>query len=129
MAIADEPRVLVVEDNFLLAEAVCDMLSVHGVRPIGPAPTVTAALRLVDANQIDAAVLDVRLHSDTVFPVCNVLQARSIPFIFATGSRKEEIPAAFANVAVVTKPYKATELMKALTAALSRPKPRGGPFP
>ena len=117
----DDPRVLVVEDNFLLAEALCQILSVHGVSPVGPAATVAAALRLVDESKIDAAVLDVRLHSDMIFPVCKVLQGRGIPFIFATGSMKEEIPAVFATAAVVTKPYKATELMNALNAALSRP--------
>lgn len=95
-------RVLVVEDNLLLAEAVCDMLLAHNAQPVGPAPTVAAALRLVETNQIDAAVLDVRLRYDTSFPICKVLRERGIPFIFATGSKETEIPAAFADAPVVT---------------------------
>lgn len=114
------PRVLVVEDSLLMAEALCDMLSTHSAEPVGPAPTVTAALRLVDANRIDAAVLDVRLRSDTSFPICKVLQERGIPFIFATGSTEEEIPAAFADVPIVTKPFDPHELMTALNASLRR---------
>ena len=71
------PRVLVVEDSLLMAEALCDMLSTHSAKPVGPAPMVAAALRLVEANRIDAAVLDVRLHSDTSLPVCRVLRVRT----------------------------------------------------
>ena len=121
MTVADgAPRVLVVEDSLLMAEVLCDMLSTHSAKPVGPAPTVAAALRLVEANRIDAAVLDVRLHSDTSFPICRVLRERGIPFIFATGSTEEEIPTAFADAPIVAKPFDPAELMKALNESLRR---------
>ena len=122
MVVADgNPRVLVVEDNLLMAEAVCEILAARSAQPVGPAPTVAAALRLVEANPIDAAVLDIRLHADTSFPVCRVLRERGIPFVCATGSTEEEIPAALADATNAAKPFEPSELIEALNASLHQP--------
>lgn len=79
-------RVLVVEDEYLLAAEICGELAAAGAQVVGPAATVAAALRLLDGDAtLDAAILDVNLGGEFVFPVADVLRARGVPFVFCTG--------------------------------------------
>lgn len=79
-------RVLVVEDEYLLADEVCRELTVAGAQVIGPAATVASALELLRTSaRPDAAIIDVNLGGEPVFPVADVLRARNVPFVFSTG--------------------------------------------
>lgn len=78
-------RILVVEDEPLIALDIGEGLVEAGAVVIGPSSTVASALALVGTRGLAAAVLDVRLDGETVFPVAAALCARSIPFVFHTG--------------------------------------------
>lgn len=79
-------RILVVEDEFFLAEELCHELEAAGASVIGPAPSVPQALALIkNETVIDAALLDVNLGGTMVYPVADALVARSVPFIFTSG--------------------------------------------
>ena len=75
-------RIIVVEDDYLLATDLCRELRNLGATVLGPAPTPFYAMQLVGRKKIDAAVLDVRLHGTTVFEVAEMLQERGIPIMF-----------------------------------------------
>ena len=112
-------RILVVEDGYLLAEQICDTLARNDMVPVGPAPTLLQALSLARFEQIDAAILDVRLASEAlVFPVCDVLRARGIPFLFLTGF-SDAVAAAGMGAPVIAKPFENADLMAALRLLLA----------
>jgi len=78
-------RILVVEDEYMLASDIARFLEAHGAAIIGPVGRVRAALDLVAEQQPDAAVLDVNLHNEPVYPVADALIDRGVPIVFATG--------------------------------------------
>jgi CheY-like chemotaxis protein len=114
-------RVLLVEDEMILAWLIRDMLAELGCVAIGPAATVDQALAMIDAEAIDAAVLDVNLNGHMSYPVADALVARGVPFVFATGYDKDRLPETYKAVPVLQKPYHQSELSDAL-AKLLRPK-------
>ena len=108
-------RILVVEDDFLVAEEITHGLERHGAEVLGPAPTVRAALALLDAEaSLDAAVLDVDLRGEPVYPAAEALRRRGVPFAFATGYEVDFIDPRFAEVPVCQKPVNARQLAEAL---------------
>lgn len=109
-------RVLVVEDEALVAMLVEDALLDAGASVIGPAATVAEALALLEQESPEAAVLDLNLAGETSTPVADALAARGVPFVVATGYGAEGLPPGHASVPVLAKPYDPDEL----TAALSR---------
>lgn len=109
-------KILVVEDEALVAMLVEDALLDAGAEVIGPAATVAEALRLLDKARPDAAVLDLNLAGETSTPVADVLAAAGVPFVVATGYGADGLPPAHAAVPVLAKPYDPDEL----TATLGR---------
>ncbi|MBX6742189.1 MAG: response regulator [Acetobacteraceae bacterium] len=109
-------RVLVVEDEALVAMLVEDALLDAGASVIGPAATVAEALALLEREAPEAAVLDLNLAGETSTPVADALAARGVPFVVATGYGAEGLPPGHAAVPVLAKPYDPDEL----TAALGR---------
>ncbi len=98
-------RILVVEDQYLIADGMRRELAREGATVVGPAPSVAAALALVDAQALDAAILDLNLADDErVFPVAEALQARGIPFVFASGCAASDVPPQWRHVLRVEKP-------------------------
>ncbi|WFU69188.1 response regulator [Bradyrhizobium sp. CB2312] len=81
----EAPRILVVEDEYLIAMELEVTLRTAGYRLIGQVPDVSAALKLLKAERPDAAILDVNLDGQRVTPVAEVLQAVFVPFILASG--------------------------------------------
>jgi len=105
-------RVLVVEDEGLVAMALEAALTAVGYDVVGPAPTTKKALTLIGAEAIDAALLDVNLGSERVDIVAQALADAAIPFVFATGyCSKSALPPAFANQTTLKKPYQADQLL------------------
>ena len=105
-------RVLVVEDEPLLAETLCDLLQDAGLEPVGPAATVAAALRLVGQGRIDAALLDIRLKRETSFPIAHVLRQRGIPWVFLTSYQQHQLPDDLGDALVIEKPFSPPALIE-----------------
>src|SRR5260370_29853158 len=78
-------RILVVEDNFLVAEDLRELLTRRGCDVVGPAPRVEQGLSLVGEGRLHGAVLDINLGSENCFPIAAALSERSVPFVFLTG--------------------------------------------
>lgn len=96
--------VLVVEDEYLLAQEFQDSIESWGGAVLGPVPSVADALALLrDGPAPDLAVLDINLQGDLVYPVAEALRARAIPFLFATGYDARDIPGAYADVPRIDK--------------------------
>jgi len=115
-------KILVVEDNYLIAEHVRSVLVDEGCDVLGPAARVAQALDLTrEAEAIDGAVLDVNLGEHLCFAVAAVLAERSVPFVFLTGYDDHRIiPAEYAARPVLPKPLDEGRLV-AVVAALSEP--------
>ncbi|WP_235984587.1 response regulator [Mesorhizobium neociceri] len=111
-------RILIVEDEWLIAEDHAARLRSAGHRVVGPVPSVQAALDRIAQEEIDAALLDIQLNGETSYRVAESLQEKSIPFAFVTGHVTSEIPARFATASVLQKPV-AAEGLSAAVAALA----------
>lgn len=107
-------RVLLVEDEYLIAKSMARRLASAGIEVVGPVPTVAEALALLKAEALDGAVLDINLRGEMVFPVADALTERGIPFVFATGYDGPEIPPRYAHVMRSEKPVNLDGLVEAL---------------
>jgi CheY-like chemotaxis protein len=113
-------RVLVVEDDMMIAMMVEDMLTDLGCAVVGPANGLTQGQALADdGGAIDAALLDVNLGAETVFPLADRLRARGVPLIFSTGYGEGGLRESDRGCAVLRKPYRASDVAAALSAALA----------
>ncbi|MBG0811477.1 response regulator [Methylosinus sp. H3A] len=113
-------RVLVVEDEPLIALALEETLAEHGFLVVASAQTVAIALRHVAVAQFDVALLDLAIGAESVEPVADRLAALGIPFVFATGYGRFALPAAHAARPIVEKPFRTEALIAALVAAARR---------
>ena len=92
-------RVLVVEDEYLIAEDLREQLLSCGAEVLGPVACVAEALALLkDGTAPDLAILDIGLGREKVYPVADALRVRDIPFVFATGYDASAIPEGYAGV-------------------------------
>jgi DNA-binding response OmpR family regulator len=111
-------RVLIVEDEYLLADDLYNTLTDAGAEVLGPIASVRDATAFIASEpSIDAAVLDVNLRGELVYPVADALLARGVPFAFATGYDKWSLPERFAHAPRVEKPFKGqavTDMMRAM---------------
>jgi CheY-like chemotaxis protein len=111
-------RILVVEDEALLATMVADILECLGATIVGPAATLKKGLMLAEHGQIDVALLDVNLRGEGIDPVADMLFSRGTPIVFATGYG--ERPAGpWTNAPIIGKPFVEAELLRAIRQALS----------
>lgn len=108
------PRVLVVEDESLIAMLVEDGLETLGYEVVGPVGTVDAALRLVEQTPFDLALLDINLGGKQSFPIAEALEARGIPYVFLTGYDRSSLPLAFQHRFGLQKPFRMSALQQAL---------------
>ena len=112
-------RVLVVEDEMMIAMLVEDMLADLGCSVVGPAHGLQAAMALAeDSTDLDAALLDVNLAGQPVFAVADVLRSRNVPIIFCTGYGDAGLREADRGAPVLQKPYRARDLAETLATAL-----------
>jgi CheY-like chemotaxis protein len=113
-------RLLVVEDEYLLAEDLRQSLERLGVEVLGPVPTVAQALQLLRSEEpLDGAILDVNLQGDYIFPVLDLLRERRVPFVLATGYDAWALPAAYADAPRCDKPLDMRRLAIVLHEQLS----------
>lgn len=108
------PRVLVVEDELLIALALETTLTTAGYSVAGPCSDVDTALRSLRGPAVDAALLDIDLDGQKVFPVADALADSGVPFAFLTGYGKAAVPERHAGRRQVNKPYMPRDLLKAL---------------
>ena len=114
---------LVVEDEFYLADDLASALASIGAKVMGPFGRVEEARRLIEAGEtVDFAILDIDLVGDRVFPVADLLRARNAPFLFATGYDPEIIPQHFADVPRLEKPFTAATVIRLLQSLQSSPR-------
>lgn len=98
-------RVLIVEDMFLVAEELSYNVQEWGCEVIGPAAGVDEALKLVDSERLDGALLDVNLGNERCFPIAEALENNGVPFVFLTGyDMSSAFPPEFENVPRLPKP-------------------------
>lgn len=112
-------RILVVEDEYLLADDISDILTEAGAHVIGPCATVADAVARAGTADLDAAILDINLRGDMVFPVADALAERRIPFIFATGYDQWSLPDRFADAVRLEKPLKGAKVVATLGPLLT----------
>jgi len=111
-------RILVVEDEAIIAAFVEDILEELGATVVGPAFSVAQALRLAESATLDAALLDVNVRGESIVPVRDILRGRSVPVVFATGYGAERSREVTEGAAVVDKPYSRDRIAKALADSL-----------
>jgi CheY-like chemotaxis protein len=113
-------RVIVVEDETLVAILLEDMLAELGCEVLWTAHRVGKALDLVAQSTPDAAVLDVNIAGDDVYPVARALAERNIPFVFATGYGSRGLADSWRDRPIVQKPFQVQHLSHGLLAALGK---------
>jgi len=107
-------RVLVVEDEWLIAELLQEMLVELGYEVIGPASNVHEAMELIDEQTPDGALLDVSLGRAKSFPVADALASRGVPYLFLTGYVDGNLPAQYRSAAILCKPVSIADLQEPL---------------
>jgi DNA-binding LytR/AlgR family response regulator len=111
-------RILLVEDEFLVALELESMLQELGGEVVGPLGSLDQAVAVAREEALDAAVLDVNVGGRLVTPVADALAARTIPFVFCTGYDAASLPGRHAAVPTLMKPCQAHELKNVVLASL-----------
>lgn len=107
--------ILVVEDEYLLADDLCSGLEERRASVVGPAATIEHGLALLEETaHLDGAILDVNLRGEPVFPLADALIARNVPFVFTTGYDASAIPQRFADVSRCEKPVSIGRVVEAI---------------
>lgn len=107
-------NILIVEDEYFLADETRQQLEQLGATVVGPAANVEDALELIALSKIDGAILDIHLGDQFVFPVAEELAQADVPFVFATGYDPAMIPARFSGFALCGKPTELGRIAVAL---------------
>ena len=111
-------RVLIVEDELLVALLIEDFLVEFGCSMVGPCGSVSKALDAARTETFDLAVLDVNLAGEMVYPVAEVLESRHIPFLFLSGYGEQAIPADHLDWRVCSKPFRGDVLATMMSSVL-----------
>jgi CheY-like chemotaxis protein len=121
IALADR-RILIVEDEPLVAMVAASALTETGCTVVGPASTLVEALRLAEEEQLDAAVLDRNLGGRDSHSVAERLRARGIPFAVVTGYADTGLPLIFGDVPSLAKPFEPDKLVALVARLVSPPR-------
>ena len=111
-------RVLVVEDEMLVALLVEDMLVELGYEVVGIASRLAMALTMAETLSFDVAILDVNLAGEKSFPVAEALESKGIPYIFATGYGRAGLDGGHRPRAALSKPFRIDDLRTALAGVV-----------
>ena len=115
-----KPRVLIVEDEPVLASGIRRLLLLHGFEIAGCAGSVKAGLALADEADCDIALLDVNLRGESVVPVADALRQRGRPLVFMSGYDRCDLPAEFSDVPFLAKPFDPNQLVAMLRQVVER---------
>ncbi len=108
-------RILLVEDEYYIADDLCRALKGCGAEVIGPVPSLTKALLLSESESLTCAVLDINLRGESGLRVAEILQRRNVPFVYSTGYSRTSVPEAFKGAAHLEKPFRVEELLRAVS--------------
>lgn len=111
-------RVLVVEDEPIVAMCLEDMLIELGCDVVGPAAQLASGLALAEGEALDAAILDINLGGERSYPIAAALRGRGLPYVFASGYGAAD-PAYAGPVGLIAKPYRIDDIRAALEQLLS----------
>lgn len=113
-------RILIVEDEYYLADDLAAALRGVGADVLGPAGTLEEARSYVESNNFDCAILDMNLRGDMAFPIADRLRQAGIPFLIATGYSSVSMPDRFADVPRVEKPSDTSRVIEAIAPLLAK---------
>ena len=105
MGPSNKKRVLLVEDSPVVAPFTADLLGELGYAVVGPAPNMASARELIESEALDVALMDIHIRGERVFPMCELLDAKGVPFILTSGYADWQIPDKWADRPRLHKPY------------------------
>ena len=112
-------RILIVEDSPVVGPFTADLLGELACTVVGPAPNMAIGRELIDSEKIDAALMDVHIRGERVFPLCEALAAKSVPFVLTSGYADWNMPEKWRNRPRLQKPYTLDQVEEALKQLLS----------
>lgn len=111
-----------VEDEYFLADDISATFRALGAEIAGPAGHIEDAVEILrDGSTLDAAVLDVNIHSEMIFPIARELKARKVPFVFTTGYERVTVGPEFQDVPLIEKPIDVAAMARKLAALIAGP--------
>jgi DNA-binding response OmpR family regulator len=116
-------RVLVVEDEFLIAQDIRRILRSEGCEVLGPVAVIDAAEEIAARETLNGAVLDVNLRGDLVFLLAQKLLVQGVPILFTTGYERDNLPEAFTSCLMLQKPFSGRRLRELARQVFVSPPP------
>lgn len=113
-------RILVVEDEALIALELVTILEDQGAKVVGPVQTVAEALRLIVQTQIDCAILDIKLAGEYAFAVADALSHRHVPFAFLTGFDDNVVPFRHGGRPTIHKPFTSVSILQTINSLIAK---------
>lgn len=114
-------RILVIEDEFLLAAHIGSLLEDDGFDVIGPVGTLAEAVKLAEDEELCGALLDVNIVGGRVDDVADILARRGVPFVFVTGYDRDHLPIHFREAFIVNKPFDDQDLLRRVRGFRDQP--------
>lgn len=114
-------RLLIVEDEALVAMDMAAQLANAGAKIVGPTGNAAGALKLIADEKLDVAVLDANLAGEAVDDIAVALTRANVPFAFVSGYDRDSLPASFATAELLSKPFDPSRLLAVVTGLLDRP--------
>src|SRR5437763_8780586 len=114
-------RILLIEDSPVVGPFTAELLEELGCQVIGPAPNMAMARELIESGGYDAALMDIHIRGERVFPLCEVLEAKRLPFVLTSGYADWQVPDKWADRPRLQKPYTLDQVREALRDALNPP--------
>ncbi|MGH6665283.1 MAG: response regulator [Pseudolabrys sp.] len=115
-----QPRILVVEDEYLISMLLEDMLADLGFEVAAAVGTIAEASDVAANGDINAAVLDVNLDGQEIYPVAAILAKRGLPFVFVTGYGERSLPEPYRDRPALQKPFQIEQLKTTLDGILAK---------
>jgi len=113
-------RVLIVEDEAVIAGLIETILGEAGYSIVGPVATLERALATIERERFDAALLDIRINGHDAYAVADVFMKRRIPFILVSGFTRKQMPAAYRHCAYIAKPFTPDAILALLEEVVGR---------
>jgi DNA-binding NtrC family response regulator len=111
-------KILIVEDEYFIAQDLAEAFTDIGSEVLGPVPSIDQAMEVIRDQVVHAAVLDINIQDQMVFPVADILTRRDIPFVFASGYDEKTVPQSYQGVPRWEKPFAAGDIAEFLSDLL-----------